>query len=75
MFKKFYFALYFPVSSDYTRLRVWALQTLRLEIEMSAEACRNQASRFSFQAYYLPTRYDFEEGDITIGQTKRANIS
>ena len=43
--------------------------------DMSAEACRNQASRFSLQASHWPMRYDFGEGDIRIGPTKSAYIS
>ena len=42
---------------------------------MSAQACRNQASRFSLQASHWPMRYDFGEGDIRIGPTKSAYIS
>ena len=43
--------------------------------DMSSEACRNQASRFSLQAPHWPTRYDFGAGDIRIGQTKSTCIS
>ena len=42
---------------------------------MSAEACRNQASKFSLQAPHWPMRYDFGAADIRIGQTKSVHIS
>ena len=42
---------------------------------MSAEACRNQASKFSLQAPHWLTRYDFGAAGIRIGQTKSVHIS
>ena len=43
--------------------------------DMSAEACRNQACRSSLPLPHWPTRFEFREGDIRIGQTKSAYIS
>ena len=43
--------------------------------DLSAEACRIPASRFSLQAPHLPARYNLWEGDIGIGQNKSAYIS
>ena len=43
--------------------------------DMSAEACRNQASKFSLQAPHWPMRYDFGAADIRIGETKSVHIS